>query len=58
MKDAWLALMTPKAWERPRFVELNLSTEVGGYYEEHDFPLFLAARKVPEKKAQKPAPRS
>lgn len=51
-------LMTSKPWERPRFVELNLSTEVGGYYEEHDFPLFLAPRQVPEKKPQKPAPRS
>lgn len=30
-------VMSQSAWQQPRFVELNLSAEVGLYYEDQDF---------------------
>lgn len=33
--------MQHPAWTKPEFRELNLSAEIGSYYEEEDIPLFV-----------------
>jgi coenzyme PQQ precursor peptide PqqA len=35
--------MQHAAWTKPEFRELNLSAEIGSYYEEEDIPLFVTS---------------
>jgi coenzyme PQQ precursor peptide PqqA len=39
--------MQHPAWTKPEFRELNLSAEIGSYYEEEDIPLFVTAARAP-----------
>jgi hypothetical protein len=34
--------MPPTTWVTPQFRELNLSSEIGSYFEEEEIPSFLA----------------
>jgi coenzyme PQQ precursor peptide PqqA len=36
--------MAHPSWTKPEFRELNLSAEIGSYYEEEDIPLFVTSR--------------
>lgn len=35
--------MAHPSWTKPEFRELNLSAEIGSYYEEEDIPLFVSS---------------
>lgn len=35
--------MAHPSWTKPEFRELNLSAEIGSYYEEEDIPLFVTS---------------
>jgi coenzyme PQQ precursor peptide PqqA len=35
--------MAHSSWTKPEFRELNLSAEIGSYYEEEDIPLFVSS---------------
>jgi coenzyme PQQ precursor peptide PqqA len=41
--------MQEPAWTKPEFRELNLSAEIGSYYEEEDIPLFVSASRAPRR---------
>jgi coenzyme PQQ precursor peptide PqqA len=38
--------MQHPAWTKPEFRELNLSAEIGSYYEEEDIPLFVTSARA------------
>ncbi len=38
--------MAHPSWTKPEFRELNLSAEIGSYYEEEDIPLFVTSARL------------
>jgi coenzyme PQQ precursor peptide PqqA len=48
--------MQHPAWTKPEFRELNLSAEIGSYYEEEDIPLFVTASRSPRRSSEATPP--